>query len=61
MKSKPSVLRLTETWADTGYKLISRHDRADGRQGGGVAVFALENLAHKVIAGTDLPHLERLT
>ena len=31
-----------------GYKLISRHDRTDGRQGGGVAVFALEKLAHKV-------------
>ena len=31
-----------------GYTLISRYDRADGRQGGGVAVFALEKLAHKV-------------
>ena len=29
-------------------KFISRHDRTDGRQGGGVVVFALENLAHKV-------------
>ena len=31
-----------------GYMLISWHDRADGRQGGGVAVFALKNVAHKV-------------
>ena len=54
--SKPSVLCLTETWADKGlpsmriegYTLISGRDRADGRQGGGVAVFALERLAHRV-------------
>ena len=31
-----------------GYTLISRRDRADGRLGGGVAVFALERLAHRV-------------
>ena len=30
------------------YTLISRHDRADGRQGGGVTVFALERHAHWV-------------
>ena len=56
MKSKPSVLFLIETWADKGlrtmriegYTLISRYDRADGRQGGGVAVFALDKLAHEV-------------
>ena len=52
MVSKPSVLCLTETWADKGFPsmriegctLISRRDRADGRQGGGVAVFALSDL-----------------
>ena len=56
MVSKPSVLCLTETWADKGlpsmriegYTLISRRDRADGRLGGGVAVFALERLARRV-------------
>ena len=56
MESKPSVLCLTETWADKGlpslriegYTLISRRDRDDGRLGGGVAVFSLEKLAHRV-------------
>ena len=56
MESKPSVLCLTETLADIGlpslriegYTLISRRDRDDGRLGGGVAVFALEKLAHRV-------------
>ena len=40
MKSKPSVLCLTETWVDKGlptmriegFSLISPYDRADGRQ-----------------------------
>ena len=31
-----------------GYTLISRRDRTGGRLGGGVAVFALERLAHWV-------------
>ena len=56
MVSKPSVLCLTETWADKGlpsmriegYTHISRRDRADGRLGGVVAVFALERVAHRV-------------
>ena len=56
MVSKPSVLCLTETRADKGlpsmrtegYTLISRRDRDDGRLGGGVGVFALEKLAHRV-------------
>ena len=56
MESKPSVLCLTETWADKGlpslrtegYTLISLRDRDDGRLGGGVVVFALEKLAHRV-------------
>ena len=54
MESRPSVPCLT--WADKGlpslriegYTLISRRDRDDGRLGGGVAVFALEKLAHRV-------------
>ena len=54
MESRPSVLCLT--WADKGlpslriegYTLISRRDRDDGRLGGGLAVFALEKLAHRV-------------
>ena len=64
MKSKPSVVCLTETWADKGfpttriegYKLVSR---ADGWQGGGVAVFALESLAHKVTHLEDSTVAER--
>ena len=56
IESKPSVLRLTETWADKGlpslriegHTLISRRDRDDGRLGGGVAVFALEKLAPRI-------------
>ena len=56
MEHKPSVLCLTETWADRGlptmrkegYTLKSWHDRADGRLGGGVAVFAPERLAHRI-------------
>ena len=56
MESKPSVLCLTETWANKclsslrieGYTLISRRDRDDGRLGGGGAVFALEKTAHRV-------------
>ena len=44
-----------KTWADKASQQCalratnstSRYDRADGRQGGGVAVFALEKLAHK--------------
>ena len=55
-ESNPSVLCLTETWADKGlptmrvegYTPVSRHDRPDGRQGGGVAVFALERLDYRV-------------
>ena len=42
-----------------GCKLTSRHDRADGRQGGGVAVFVLENLAHKVAHLGDSTVAER--
>ena len=49
-------VRVTETWADKclptmrvqGYTLKSWHDCAEGGQGGGVAVFALERLAHRV-------------
>ena len=56
MECKQSVLCLTETWADKGlptmrlegYTLMFWHDCADGRQGGGVLVFALKRLAHRV-------------
>ena len=34
-----------------GHTLKSKHDRADSRHGGGVAVFALERLAHRVPGG----------
>ena len=52
MERKLSVLCLTETWppnnAHRGLHSLFRHDRAHGRLGGGVAVFALERLAHWV-------------
>ena len=56
MESNPSVLCLTEnvggqslpTMRVEGYTPVSRHDRPDGRQGGGVAVFALERLDYRV-------------
>ena len=67
MECKPSVLCLTETWADKGlptmriedYTLKSGHDRADSRQGGGVAVLALERLAHRVTFLGNSPVAER--
>ena len=46
----PDIVCLTETHLDpsvgeialTGYELITRRDREDGRAGGGIAVFALK-------------------
>ena len=45
----PGVIALTETWQDDsvasvipGYSSVSRRDRNDGRQGGGIALYAAE-------------------
>ena len=57
MPERPLLVALTETWLDAstgavclaGYSLISRHDRGDGRQGGGVALFAASAFADNVV------------
>ena len=57
MPERPLLVALTETWLDastgavclTGYSLISRRDRGDGRQGGGVALFAASAFADNVV------------
>ena len=57
MTERPLVVALTETWLDastatvclTGYSLASRRDRADGRQGGGVALFAASAFADNAV------------
>ena len=53
----PDIVCLTETNLDpsvgeialTGYSLISRRDRDDGRAGGGIAVFASDSIAPNVV------------
>ena len=57
MPERPLLVALTETWLDastgavclTGYSLISWRDRGDGRQGGGVALFAASAFADNVV------------
>ena len=52
-----SFVALTETHLNDyindiilpGYTLISRRDRIDGRQGGGVALFALDKVAEQIV------------
>ena len=64
---KPALLLLNETFLDQsvveiavpGYQLVARLDRRDGRQGGGVAVFALEVYAAQVTHLADSEHDER--
>ena len=53
----PDIICLTETHLDpsvgdiclTGYDLISRRDRDDGRAGGGIAVFAAKGISLSVV------------
>ena len=53
----PDIVCLTETHLDpsvgeialTGYDLISRRDREDGRTGGGIAVFALKAISSSIV------------
>lgn len=55
-KHPPSLVCLNETFLDKatediqleGYKMVARRDRSDGRKGGGVAVYACENIAARV-------------
>ena len=57
MPVRPILVALTEMWLDastgavclTGYLLISRRVRGDGRQGGGVALFAATSFAGNVV------------
>ena len=56
MKKLPSILCLNETFLDPsvgdvdieGYTLVSRLDRRDGRQCGGIAVYVLHALVNQV-------------
>ena len=51
---EPDVIALTETWLDDsvasfhipGYFSVSRRDRNDGRQGGGIALYAAERIRY---------------
>ena len=53
----PDTICLTETHLDpsvgviclTGYDLISRRDREDGRAGGGIAVFVAKGISSSVV------------
>ena len=57
MPSLPHMVCLNETLLDEsverielgGYTLVSRRDRDDGRSGGGIAVFVLDNFAGQVV------------
>ena len=61
------LVGITETWLDesvstpslAGYTLISRLDRRDGRQGGGVMLFARSDAAHTVVHIADSLESER--
>ena len=55
-KIQPSIVCLNETFLDSsiedvpleGYSEVARRDRADGRKGGGVIVYALDSIASRV-------------
>ena len=56
MLRKPDIVCLNETFLDSstkevsleGYSLVARRDRCDGRQCGGVAVFARSEVAERI-------------
>ena len=64
----PDVVCLTETLLDPsideislpGYRLVLRRDRDDGREGGGVAVFASDAIANNVVHIESSPSSERV-
>ena len=57
MPVRPSIICLTQTWlspntartALVGYSVVVRHDRDDGRNGGGVIIFAIGSLINNVV------------
>ena len=56
MIKKPSILCFTETWLNpsigriiiSGYSVVVRRVRGDGRQGGGVIIFVADSIMHSV-------------
>ena len=56
MTRKPELICINETHlsrtvehvALEGYSLVARRDRSDGRQGGGIAAFALTSIAERI-------------
>ena len=54
---EPDIACVTETFLDasvgdmslTGYELISRRDRDDGREGDGIATFAWKSIAQSIV------------
>jgi hypothetical protein len=68
MDIKPSIICLNETFLDVsiqsisleGYELIGRRDRRDGRECGGVAMFALGIQANNVTLLHESKSSERL-
>ena len=56
MSTTPAIVCLNETFLDSstqeleveGYECVARRDRADGRQGGGVAVYARKQFSNSV-------------
>jgi hypothetical protein len=63
----PDLVGITESFLDKststaaliGYTLISRLDRRDGRQGGGIALFARDSIASNIVHIADSPLSER--
>ena len=63
----PSFVGITETWLTNkvgiisipGYTLVSRKDRSDGRQGGGIVFFARDSVASQVVHVGDSVEHER--
>ena len=62
----PSFVGFTETWLTDmggciplpGYTLISRRNRSDGRQGGGIVIFARDSVASQVVHIADSAEYE---
>ena len=67
LPSKPHLVCLNETFLDDavehiklgGYSLMSRRDRDDGREGGGIAVFALDIVSPQVVLLEHSKEFER--
>ena len=67
MCGMPNFVGITETWLKdsiehislAGYTLVSRKDRSDGRQGGGIALFALNLVAAQIVHVADSTNHER--